>query len=62
MAKLFGIGVLVLIGLVLFAVFGSALPDTNPLHGLAAGISQMGEAIMTSVAGVGRGVSGSFGG
>ena len=61
MAKLFGIAVLVLIGVVVFAVFGSALPDTNPLHGLATGIHLMGEAIMTSVAGVGRGVSGSFG-
>ncbi len=61
MAKLFGIALLALIGVVVFAVFGSALPDTNPLHGLAAGIRQMGEAIMTSVAGVGRGVTDSFG-
>lgn len=62
MGKILGISALLLIGLVAFALFGSALPDTNPLHGVAEGIRSMGRGIVGSIAGVGRGVAGSFGG
>jgi hypothetical protein len=57
MGKLLGIAALALIGVIAFAVFGDALPDTNPLHGLAEGIRQAGRAIVDSVYGVGRGAA-----
>lgn len=62
MVKLVGIAAAVLIGLVAFAYFGSSLPDTNPLHGVAEGVRAAIDGIMTSVYGVGRGVAGVFGG
>jgi hypothetical protein len=62
MGKILGVAALALIGLVAFTVFGSSLPDTNPLHGLAEGIRAAGNAIVDSVYGVGRGVAGSLGG
>lgn len=62
MGKLLGIAALVLIGVLAFAVFGDALPDTNPLHGVAEGIRQAGRGIVDSVYGVGRGVARGFGG
>ena len=62
MGKLLGIAALVLIGVIAFAVFGDALPDTNPLHGLAEGIRQAGRAIVDSVYGVGRGAAGGISG
>lgn len=62
MGKLLIIGAIVLIGVVVFGYVGSALPDTNPLHGLAEGVRAMVDGIVNSVYGVGRGVSGSFGG
>jgi len=57
MGKLLGIAALVLIGVIAFAVFGEALPDTNPLHGIAEGIRQAGRGIVDSVYGVGRGAA-----
>ena len=62
MGKILGIAVIVLIGLVAFGYFGAELPETNPLQGLAAGVRGMIDGILTSVAGVGRGVAGVFGG
>ncbi|MEA1902467.1 MAG: hypothetical protein U9N56_02965 [Actinomycetota bacterium] len=62
MGKLLGIAALVLIGLVVFSLVGTSLPDTNPLHGVAEGIRAVGRGMVDSIYGVGRGVSGSFGG
>ena len=62
MVKLVGIAALVLIGVVVLAVFGEALPDTNPLHGVAEGIRQAGRAIVDSVYGIGRGAANSTNG
>ncbi len=62
MGKLLGIASLVLIGMIAFTVFGDALPDTNPLHGIAEGLRQGGRAIVDSVYGIGRGAAKGIGG
>lgn len=62
MGKVLGIAVIVVIGVVAFGYVGSGFPDTNPLHAVATGVRTMIDGILTSIAGVGRGVAGVFGG
>lgn len=62
MGKILGVAVIVVIGIVAFGYIASGLPDANPLHGVATGVRSMIDGILTSVAGVGRGVAGVFGG
>lgn len=62
MGKVLGIAVLILIALVAFGYFGAELPETNPLQGVAEGVRTMVGGIVDSIAGVGRGVAGTFGG
>lgn len=51
MRRLFGVLVIVLIGVVAFALVGSSLPETNPLRGAADGLRAIGTNIADNFGG-----------